>query len=41
MLTPAALNDIVGRFADAMLEMGADVDKAKIVDDLNGYLSSR
>ncbi len=40
-LTPSAINDIVGRFADAMLEMGADVDKQRIIDDLNGYLAGR
>jgi len=40
-LTPAAINDIVGRFADAMLEMGAELDKQKIIDDLNAHLESR
>ncbi len=40
-LTIPALNDIVGRFADAMIKLGADVDKAKILSALNDYLSSR
>ena len=40
-LTVGALNDIVGRYADAMTEMGATVDKGRILDDLNSYLSSR
>ena len=40
-LTVPALNDIVGRFADAMIKMGAKVDKTKILGDLNSYLSSR
>ncbi len=40
-LNNAALNDIVGRFADAMIELGADVDKAAIQEDLNEYLASR
>jgi len=40
-LTIPALNDIVGRFADAMIKLGADVDKAGILADLNDYLSSR
>ena len=35
------INDIVGRFADAMIKMGAEVDKARILDDLNSYLASR
>lgn len=40
-LTSGAINDIVGRFADAMIEMGAEVDKSKILDDLNSYLANR
>ena len=40
-LTVPALNDIVGRFADAMIKMGAEVDKSGILSDLNSYLSSR
>ncbi len=40
-LTPASINDIVGRFADAMVEMGAEVDKQKILADLNAYLDNR
>jgi aspartate aminotransferase-like enzyme len=35
------INDIVGRFADAMIKMGAEVDKTRILDDLNSYLASR
>jgi alanine-glyoxylate transaminase/serine-glyoxylate transaminase/serine-pyruvate transaminase len=35
------INDIVGRFADAMITMGAEVDKQQVLDDLNTYLSSR
>ena len=40
-LTVPTLNDIVGRFADAMIEMGAAVDKTQILGDLNSYLASR
>jgi alanine-glyoxylate transaminase/serine-glyoxylate transaminase/serine-pyruvate transaminase len=40
-LTVPTLNDIVGRYADAMIEMGATVDKTKILGDLNTYLASR
>lgn len=35
------INEIVGRFADAMIEMGAEVDKQQVLDDLNTYLASR
>ena len=35
------INDIVGRFADAMIKMGAEVDKDRILNDLNSYLASR
>ena len=35
------INEIVGRFADAMIDMGAEVDKGQILDDLNSYLASR
>ena len=35
------INEIVGRFADAMIEMGAEVNKELILDDLNSYLASR
>jgi hypothetical protein len=34
------LNDIVGRFADAMIKMGVSVDKTKTLGDLNSYLSA-
>ncbi|MCG6888288.1 MAG: aminotransferase [Gammaproteobacteria bacterium] len=40
-LTVPTMNDIVGRYADAMIEMGAAVDKTKILGDLNTYLASR
>jgi aspartate aminotransferase-like enzyme len=40
-LTVETINDIVGRFADAMIEMGAKVDKGQVLDDLNSYLASR
>ncbi len=40
-LTPPAINDIVGRFADAMIELGVDVDKSVVLDELNAYLASR
>jgi alanine-glyoxylate transaminase/serine-glyoxylate transaminase/serine-pyruvate transaminase len=40
-LTVPAINDIVGRYADAMIEMGAAVDKTRILSDLNAYLTSR
>jgi aspartate aminotransferase-like enzyme len=35
------INEIVGRFADAMIEMGAEVDKQQVLADLNTYLASR
>jgi len=35
------INEIVGRFADAMIEMGAEVNKQQILDDLNSYLAAR
>ncbi|MDH3633250.1 MAG: aminotransferase [Gammaproteobacteria bacterium] len=35
------INEIVGRFADAMIDMGAEVNKDQILDDLNSYLASR
>jgi hypothetical protein len=35
------MNDIVGRYADAMIAMGATVDKTKVLGDLNAYLASR
>jgi alanine-glyoxylate transaminase/serine-glyoxylate transaminase/serine-pyruvate transaminase len=37
-LTVPALNDIVGRFADAMIALGVELDKSKIMADLNQYL---
>ena len=35
------INEIVGRFADAMIKMGAQVNKQQILDDLNSYLAAR
>ena len=40
-LTDAALNDIVGRLADAMLKMGAGFNKENIMTDLSDHLASR
>jgi len=40
-LTVPAMNDIVGRFADAMIKLGVKVDKTQILADLNSYLASR
>ncbi len=40
-LTSAAINDIVGRFIDAMVDMGAPVDKGRILENLNTHLGSR
>jgi aspartate aminotransferase-like enzyme len=40
-LTVAAINDIVGRYADAMIAMGADIDKTQIMSDLNSYIANR
>ena len=40
-LTVDAVTDIVGRFTDAMIKLGASVDKNKILDELHTYLDSR
>ncbi len=40
-LTDEALSDIVGRYADAMLRMGADFDRDGVMAGLAGYLGSR
>ncbi len=40
-LTVPAMNDIVGRFADAMIKLGVEVDKTQVLADLNSYLASR
>ena len=40
-LTVAAVSEIIGRFADAMIKLGAEIDKGKILDDLHTYLDSR
>lgn len=36
-LNETAITDIVTRFADAMIKMGADVDKDKVLKDLKAY----
>lgn len=36
-LTVEAITDIVGRFADAMINMGADIDKEAVMQGLNAY----
>ena len=40
-LTDEALADIVGRFADAMQNMGADIDRAGVMAGLADYLATR
>jgi len=40
-LTVPTMNEIVGRYADAMIAMGADIDKTRILSELNSYLASR
>ena len=40
-LTHEALTDIAGRYADAMLKMGADFDKISIMTGLADYLGNR
>jgi len=40
-LTDTAINDIVGRLADAMLKMGADFNKENVMTGLAEYLASR
>jgi len=39
-LTPPAIIEIAERFADAMLEMGAEFDKPSILDALQKYCAS-
>jgi alanine-glyoxylate transaminase/serine-glyoxylate transaminase/serine-pyruvate transaminase len=36
-LTVEAISEIVGRFADAMINMGADIDKEAVMQGLKGY----
>ena len=36
-LSPVQITEIVSRFADAMLEMGAEFDEAKVVNGLKSY----
>ena len=36
-LSPEQIAEIVGRFADAMLEMGAEFDKANVMNGLKSY----
>ena len=38
---PSHIDVLVGRYADAMIKMGAEIDKTRILADLNSYLSSR
>ena len=38
-LTPDAISDIVGRFADAMARMGAELDKGAVMKGLRSYLA--
>lgn len=40
-LTIAALTDIVGRFADAMIALGAEIDKGAVMEQLASHLASR
>ena len=37
-LTHESISDIVGRFADAMQAMGAEVDKDRVLQGLDSYL---
>jgi len=39
-LTVEAITDIVGRFADAMIKMGADVNKAGVMQGLRNYYNA-
>jgi aspartate aminotransferase-like enzyme len=36
-LSPEQITEIVSRFADAMLAMGAEVDKAAVLNQLKSY----
>jgi hypothetical protein len=36
-LSPEQIAEIAGRFADAMLAMGADFDKQKVMNGLKSY----
>jgi alanine-glyoxylate transaminase/serine-glyoxylate transaminase/serine-pyruvate transaminase len=36
-LSPEQITEIVSRFADGMLAMGADFDKAKVMNQLKSY----
>jgi alanine-glyoxylate transaminase/serine-glyoxylate transaminase/serine-pyruvate transaminase len=40
LLTPAAISDIVNRFADAMRKLGADIDQAEIDAVLNRHYAA-
>ena len=40
-LTVEAISDIVGRFADSMIGIGAQVDKAAILEELHAHLDRR
>jgi aspartate aminotransferase-like enzyme len=39
-LTVEAITDIVGRFADAMIKMGADINKAEVMQGLRNYYNA-
>lgn len=39
-LTVEAISDIVGRFADAMIRMGADINKAEVMQGLRNYYNA-
>ena len=36
-LSPEQIHEIASRFADAMIEMGGDVDKQKVLSSLKNY----
>ena len=36
-LTPEAITEIAGRFADAMLAMGSEFDKQQLMNGLKSY----
>ena len=38
-LTPEAITEIAGRFADAMLAMGSEFDKQQVMNGLKSYYS--
>jgi len=40
-LSPEQITEITSRFADAMLKMGAEFDKAKVMAGLNSYYAKK